>query len=369
MHIKTWPVNIVEDWLLTNLGDPVHVSRGKNGREYCYNESIINQDVDDNKARLYINVDHKPGMWIGYKSGTHGDFIRLVCKYTGKNKSAAFKEIMTTYLEEFTNPESFKNAIGVRDYDDKDSVKLKIPQDIAEAEVRFPEKTYNIELNDEVSVRYYNYLKSRKCPDDLILKCKFSFAKKYIKNNEEIDYIDFKNYVIIPFYDRFGKTIYWQARSIYNNVKPAYYNIDNAANYVYNLYTEADEIVICEGIFDAVRFGINGVSTGGKDLKDQQVSKICSMNFKEIIIGGNLEKFDIGPKAMIKNYLILKERGQNVKIFNWVNFCRKHNIKVHKKMDFGDLEIENLSIDIIKDFLIDNHQYAEFIYKTYRFGE
>jgi DNA primase len=87
--------------------------------------------------------------------------------------------------------------------------------------------------------------------------------------------------IVIPFFED-GKTVYFVARSIYENIRP-YMNPDKpdehiigADDVVFNLdrALELGQAVICEGVFDAIKVGEDGVAILGTEIGDVQVRKL-----------------------------------------------------------------------------------------------
>lgn len=97
--------------------------------------------------------------------------------------------------------------------------------------------------------------------------------------------------VIVPTYED-QRLVYWLARDFTNKqdlkVKnpPKSSNTVGAKEWVFNLnIAEAyPDIVVCEGVFDAIAAGFNAVALFGKTASEIQVKKIRNKNFKTITI-------------------------------------------------------------------------------------
>lgn len=194
-------------------------------------------------------------------------------------------------------------------------------------------------------------------PENFIYNCYYSIAK--VMNEKPFE---MKNYVIIPYLDEFDKVIYWTGRCIYENKRPKYYNCPeaDASHFVYNVFTDVLEVVITEGVLDAIKFGKNGIATGGKSVSDIQIDAIVARNFKRIILVPDNEEYEKGPKATIELFKKLRERGQNVFIFNWVSYSKKIRLKVKDFASFT--EIEHFKVKDLEKHLIDNDFEAQTIY-------
>lgn len=89
--------------------------------------------------------------------------------------------------------------------------------------------------------------------------------------------------VFLPCYMH-GELVFWQGRAIHKDMKPKYwqppesrrsealFNYDNARDQEY------DHVVICEGIFSAIRVGLSAVALFGKSCSPQQLKLLFDMN-------------------------------------------------------------------------------------------
>lgn len=347
MHSNSvWPSDVVKEWLLDNLGNPVE-SHGKHGLHFCYDEFLVN----DSKKKLYVNVEDgkRCGKWSGFKSGDGGDFIELVAKYNSTSRKVAYQQILSSFSKNIDINAVFNNI------DEK-----KVKKEEVERIVDLPDKLYRLDKEDEYSGKYTTYLRKRGMSEEFIKDCYYSYARKYMNHN-----FAFHNYVILPYKDKFGKIIYWTARAVVN-VEPRYYNcpMSDASNYVYNIDTESQNAVMCEGIFDSESFeDRSGISTGGKNLTDSQIQKIVAKKFEEIIIGGNNEEYIKAPKKMIENFIKLKQLGQNVLIFDWIEFSKNFKTPVN---DFNQVYLnrrKKLTYEELRKYVIDSEEVAEIKYR------
>lgn len=112
--------------------------------------------------------------------------------------------------------------------------------------------------------------------------------------------------IIIPFFER-GQFIYYVARS-FMGASPKYINPNEKklgigkAEILFNIDTarEAEEIYICEGVFDAIAVGTFAVAILGKSLSDDQAYKLISTGCKSVTVmldsDAKSEAFQIGAK-------------------------------------------------------------------------
>lgn len=333
-----WDREVVEN-VLDEFFDNPKIS--KNGTERSYNDFY----TSDTKRKLYVNVE-KHGVFNAFKSGERGSFEKLIADFNGWSEDEAIKYIITNHLNKVD---------GVKLLNTSHTSKKKV---LTVKNGSLPEQSYKIRHNDKYSIPYINYLKSRGMPDKFIYNCYYSIVK--VMNDKPFE---MKNYVIIPYIDEFDKVVYWTARLIIDNkYLPRYYNCPeaDASHFVYNLRTEVDTVVITEGVLDAVKFGDNGIATGGKSVNDHQIDLIVNKKFDRIILIPDNEEYDKGPKATISFFRKLKERKQNVFIFNWVTYSKKMKSNVKDFASFVD--IEHFKIKDIEKHLIDNDFEAQTIY-------
>lgn len=123
--------------------------------------------------------------------------------------------------------------------------------------VEFPEYFSNEFSNSKLGMECFNYLtKTRGLRPDQVFYYKIGFCSdgKY------------KNCVILPVFED-GKLVYFVGRNIYQK---RYTNAPIPNRGVLFNYTQQDEVILTEGIFDAISVGYNGVALLGKFLKDDQ---------------------------------------------------------------------------------------------------
>jgi hypothetical protein len=330
-----WDRIVVENALQEILGEP---KISKNGKEWQYNSHY----TSDNKRKLYVNVE-KHGVFNDFKSGEKGSFERLIADYNGWSEDEAIRHLIANFASKMNGVTMIGTTIKKKDPVVKNG--------------NLPEHSYKIKHNDKYSLPYIKYLQSRGMPDSFIYNCYYSIAK--VMNGKPFE---MKNYVIIPYLDEFDKVIYWTGRCIYENKRPKYYNCPeaDASHFVYNVFTDVLEVVITEGVLDAIKFGKNGIATGGKSVSDFQIDAIVARNFKRIILVPDNEEYEKGPKATIELFKKLRERGQNVFIFNWISYGKKIRLKVKDFASFT--EIEHFKVKDLEKHLIDNDFEAQTIY-------
>lgn len=218
--------------------------------------------TDDNKQHLSCNVNggkyhREDGCYRCFYTDKKGTLIGLVmlvdnCSYeeakdilSGKTPLRDLEE----KLEKFFATEEKK-------------------EEIPESKIKLPLNTYLISsLSDYTRKRAEEYLMSRKIPIDGLYVCTNG---------------DYKNRIIIPYYDSTGKLIYFNGRNLGNGLR--YLGPDKSlgtgkGDVIFALKWPSNEskIYLTEGEFDAMSLsisGLNGMACGGKYLSENQIQMI-----------------------------------------------------------------------------------------------
>lgn len=164
-------------------------------------------------------------------------------------------------------------------------------------------------------------LQDRRIPEEIYNTWYFCFNKK------------FKDRIIIPIYDKNGKIVYWQGRTIFSNFEPKYMNCSIDKTKAVMCQLEKIDIkkplLILEGYIDSI-FADNSISVlsynFGKKI-EEELDKLQSyyvIDFEDVL-------------ETKKRNLQLLQQGKF--LFNWKRFLKYNNIPFRKKWDFNDLYI------------------------------
>jgi hypothetical protein len=166
-----------------------------------------------------------------------------------------------------------------------------------------------------------NLLHSKGISDEVIFKKKIMFGYGG----------EYNGYVFIPFFNDNDDLIYWVSRhNRYKRYKNAPNKISEGkgSGIAYNVNTDEENVVLTEGIFDALRLK-QGIALLGNKITDEQVNEILKKKRKNIIIAMDNYTMDSAGKdgAIItakKIYEKVKGSDINVKIFKWESedFCK-----------------------------------------------
>jgi len=201
---------------------------------------------EHHKKKLSINIDKNVfKCWVCDFSGRN--LYRLIKKhgtYANKKKWAR----LTQHIE----IENFSEKL-FGESDDHEEGDLTLPEEfISLANKSLPKtSTYPI-----------NYLKSRGLTREDIVKWKIGYCSTGV----------YENRVIFPSFDLNGNLNYFVARSYTNDWK-RYYNPPTKNNIIFNhLYLDfLKPIVLVEGVFDAVKSGLNSVPLLGSTLLENSI--------------------------------------------------------------------------------------------------
>lgn len=347
-----WPVEVVEEWCLDNLGEPKR-GKGRNGPELRYNDFIHGQD---RQRKLYVNIGDRSGSWNAWKSGLSGDFVKLVAEFHNISEGRAFTLLVDKYTHRIGTFNRDKNP----EPEEKPVLEKKYHEIL-------PYDSFSLANDNQFTKRYRAYLFSRGMTKEFTAKCYYSLADEYRDRK-----IDLRNFVIMPYYDKFDKIVYWTARNLDPKSTLRYFNQPDAdaGHFVYGLYNVKGDTAVCtEAILKAEKLPNLGIGTGGKSITDEQLTLIAGQNFKRIIMLPDNEPWQIGkikgsPQKAVESAKKLLDANQDVSIFNWPEFCKTHRLKKGSIKDIDEFKGKwKLDISDIENFLMDSLFTAEITYK------
>ncbi len=232
-----------------------------------------------------FSPDFKHHMWCNpYGGKHHRDDGVYRCFYTEKKGTLVglVMEVDNCSYEEAKELLSGNTPICILE-DELDKLFQEKEEEILnpqELKIKFPEYTYLITAlpkNSLLRMEAEDYLAKRKLPVDGL----------YVNSQDK----DYKNRIIIPYYDANGKLIYFNGRSMIDRDGVLRYRGPEKeigvgkGDVIYATCWPAkgSKIYLTEGELDALTLkicGFNGMACGGKSLSDQQVAfiknyKIC----------------------------------------------------------------------------------------------
>lgn len=195
--------------------------------------------------------------------------------------------------------------------------------------------------NDEVVKDVINYINKRH------LNCAINRPKEWFTSLEDGPHY---GRLIIPFYDAYGKVLFYQSRDVTGESNIRYFSKQNGIKSVFNLMNidySKEHIFIFEGPFDSC-FTKNGVAIGGittgesnfTGIQEEQLTSIIDKKYIWVLDSQYLDN-----TAYEKSESLLKS-GESV--FIWPESIGK------RYKDFNDICIDKNINEISNKFILDN---------------
>ena len=243
----------------------------------------------NNDYKLYVKVanDTTDGLWHCKKCDATGNPISFVMKYNNVGYGEA-KDILEMYVDEDLFASNYRD-LGLSD---TEILYLMMIQEDEEEDKQidykapalpFGTKLIMDNLNNPEVYPFIDYLVNvRKLDPEVIEKYNIGYITNGYALTTEGKKVTLDNHIVFFTFDNQGQYIYWNTRSI---LKEPYIKSFNGVskegefskrNTVFNLNIAKDqeEIVIVEGVIDALTIGKSGVATFGKQVTDEQVNII-----------------------------------------------------------------------------------------------
>jgi len=280
------------NWATDRFGES-NIKFRKGGREICTHSFFVDGHPDfpdgDHKFKLWMNPD-------GGKNELEGGAYR--CWYTDHMGSLISLVSIVDKVPYDVAADIICDEIPLRALEKKVhdfySVKQDDPQETIEEikqELEFPPDTYKIEevRGHWMGARALEYLASRKIPSQGFYVC--------------IDG-DYRNRLVIPYYNKAGELFYYNCRTLDKNpktlryMKPPPEDADQENVLYFPEWPAAgSKIYITEGEFDAFTLwlsGFYGVACGGKFLSSSQIEMI--RDYKVVLA---FDSDDAGEQALL----------------------------------------------------------------------
>jgi hypothetical protein len=140
----------------------------------------------------------------------------------------------------------------------------------------------------------------------------------------------YKNRIIIPFYNKNNKIIYWQARSIYNR-EPKYLNCSFDKNKLItnqlDFIDENKEVILVEGYIDSL-FIDNCIFSLSTNWSNENQEHFDSLNIHYML------DYDVTKETNKKIQQLLKAGKM---VFNWKKFLKDNGYLTNIKWDINSL--------------------------------
>jgi DNA primase len=304
------------------------------GNEICTHSMFADED---HKFHLWMNPSGgkkglKGGAYRCWKTDKRGSLIALVAHLDRIDYEEA-EELLTgtTSLRALEKKlEEYFGCQGDVDYNDVPEIKQRL---------ELPLYTYLIEdlsSSHGFRVRAEAYLEKRKIPTDGLYVC--------IKG-------DYRNRIVIPYYNSEGDLIYFNARTMDTNPKALRYMKpdsdeikQNEILYMKEWPRKGSQVYITEGEFDAMTLnlcGLYGTACGGKFLSQSQV-ELLRPYVPVLATDGDIS----GKKALVSIGTELQARG----------FEKVYYVRPPKNYKDWNAVLEKHSPETIKDYITKNQK-------------
>jgi len=216
----------------------------------------------DPGKKLWINVNKR--VWICYKCDEKGTFRQLLRKFR-EVKPQAFADLSPEALDALSEPtEAPTGPVEHPGYT------AKLPTEFEPLWGR---------VSDTWGLKALKYLRGRGLEDSTIELYRIGFCK----------YGEYAYRVIVPTYEE-GRLVYWLGRDFTGKQEKKVMNPSKtlcgvgSKEWVFNLNVAMDyrDLVICEGVFDAIATGLRAVALFGKHASEIQLSKIRRIPFRSV---------------------------------------------------------------------------------------
>ena len=279
------PQKILLSFLKSNFGEVKVTATG----EWRVNSPF----ASDRKQHLYIHPDK--GVVFDFKTGYKGDLIGFIAEFTQLGR----KSVIPYLVKEFGQKGDLE-SFNLENFIDKEE-QLEIPQGL---------KFFTEQSNSPIREQAYNYLVSRKIPEE---------------NIKELGYIYepgswFDRTIFIPFYES-GRIVYFITRDFTEKSDKRYKNPHglDSKQYVYNIDKIKDTLFIFEGVMDAISLrGQVGMPLLSADIGIKQCIKILNKAPKTIVFVPDND--DTGRRTLsenIRKLLYYKPPSLDLKILTY----------------------------------------------------
>ena len=240
----------------------------------------------ENDFKLYIGKD-SPELWLCFRCGNKGNPNTFIQMYEGVDYKDA-KNILELYGVDDTPigklAEKHGKGLDPQEYLYMMTLGLhKEQEEVEEVDKKPPPFIQGYRpLTDDTSPATYpfrSYLYSRGVSEEQIRTHQIGYVVDGFMETIKGVKVPVKNHVVFITYNTRGEYIYWNTRSIDPNNYIKTFNAPSnedeygKADVIFNLNNALtkNNIILCEGVFDALTFFDNGIATFGKKVSDAQV--------------------------------------------------------------------------------------------------
>lgn len=265
----------VDTYLEDRLGEAV-----KTDDDYRFNCPYC--DNGRNLHKMYVSTSQ--GIYHCFNCGQSGRLAKLVSYVDGINYFQAKNMLESLGLLTYSG---YSNTISESDkimllFNKTNKVVNKIKYEPAPFVIGYHPLYEN--LNNKEAIPFFQYCKKRGFSLNQIRDYNIGYVKHGKFKMPDNSFRSLNNSLVFLTYDNNGKYIYWNSRSIVpNKIKsvnaPEFEGCYSKKNCIFN-FDQArleNEVVVTEGVPDALSLGKSGVGTFGKQVTTSQVGILLSL--------------------------------------------------------------------------------------------
>lgn len=216
------------------------------------------------EARLPFCVNPENGMWICHHCGEKGNGVSLIARVLHISYRGALDKLASLSKYKFDPRDEEPEVEDYKEVEVEDTVSL--PEEF---------RLLSDNMHSTLTKAHLDYLYGRNVTDDLIRDYRIGYCTSG----------RYTGRVIIPVY-HFGRVVNFVARSIQGREPKVLTPFGNHQNrYCFNLdriWGERDDVVIVEGVFDALTIPERAVATFGKKITSEQVLRLKEAGMRHI---------------------------------------------------------------------------------------
>lgn len=312
--MKIFELQRMEQILVDIFGEPKCRANGESETQLQFNCPMCaeeNNGVPDGKYNLEITFSknlRRGGLFqcwrcSSYESDMKGTCFKLVKRFGTNEQYREYKRLVSEIYE--SRYYDFFLETGVTENSSIDKF------------IYLPQTFKYLKIDECKEEKLLNFINKRKISQEMCDKFSIGYT-----TDTEPDWT-MRNRIIIPSYDIFGDLNYYLGRDYTGTNKIKYKNCDidkKSIIFQESLINWDNNIYLCEGVFDAMRFPNNGVSMLGKVLtRDFYLyNEIISKANADVIIvlDGDTNEVETKKIYNLLNFGRLKGRVKYIDLFN-----------------------------------------------------
>ena len=315
--MRVFEIERMEQILVDILGEPKSRGNGELEAQLQFNCPVCaeeNNGIPDGKYNLEFNFSgnlKRGGVFQCWRCSTYdedmkGTGFKLVKRFGTSDQYREYKELVKQIFE--SRLYDFYLETGVTE------------NSLTDNYVYLPHSFKKINIEECQEELLLKYLDKRKINQDMIDRFSIGYT-----SDIDPDWT-MRNRIIIPSYDSCGDLNYYLGRDFTGKNKIKYKNCEvdkKSIIFQESLINWDATIYLCEGVFDAMRFPINGVSMLGKVLtRDMLLYKTLMSRANAdvvIVLDGDTNEIETKKIYNSLNFGRLRDRVKYIDLFNGIS--------------------------------------------------